>query len=73
MTEQEWAARLRDARRRGGLTSSAIRRERLEANATDDLAAFDPGPAAGPHDHWIDAWRRRRVRVETDRGAGRRP
>jgi hypothetical protein len=69
MTEQELAnlARVRDAQRRGGLASALLRRERLEASAPDDLVAFDPGPPAGPHDDWIDAWRRRRARLETTR------
>lgn len=57
-------ARLHDARRRGGIASAAIRQRCLEDRATDDLVAFDPGPPAGPHDAWIDCWRRRRVERE---------
>jgi len=34
------------------------------ADAEDDLARFDPGPATGKHDGWIDAWRAERVALE---------
>jgi hypothetical protein len=53
--------------RRIGLTGAEVRWRRTALGEALALGRVDPGPPAGEHHVWVDAWRRARVRFEINR------